>query len=107
MLTVKDEKILITQLPSLARAAMAFSLAVQNRKLVILSGGYEYNMIQPMKRVTILDTVKHHETDLLDLNQARLLHSSIVLAESLFVFGGMINSTEFTGTIECLSLLSM
>ena len=56
----------------------------------------------------MLDIVTHHETDLPDLNQARFLHSSIVLGVILFVFGGRINaSQESSGTIECLNLQSM
>ena len=103
---MKDDKIKITQLPSLAMVANNFSLAVQNRRYVCISGGINDNLNQPLKKVTILDTVNHRETDLPDLNQERFCHSSIVLADSLFVFGGMINSSEYSETIECLTLQS-
>ena len=38
--------------------------------------------------------------------QARFLHSSIVLGDFIFVTGGKINASEYSGKIECLNLIA-
>ena len=54
----------------------------------------------------MFDTFSLREEEVVELIQARYGHASIVLGDNLFAFGGMINESDYVGSIEMLNLLT-
>ena len=52
----------------------------------------------------MLDINSLEQKELLDLNQARSQHSSLIFNNHLFVMGGRINTIDWIGSIESLSI---
>ena len=94
----------IKPLTYLYRYVCDFSIAVDKRCDMYITGGFTVNTNNLTNKASMLNIQILKQKELPDLNQARHGHSSLILNGHLFVMGGFTSAIDCSGSIESLSI---
>ena len=91
------------ELPSLHQSIYWFSVTVHSRRRIYITGGNSFERVT-INRVFFFDILSNGWNEAPKLNKGRYRHSSIVLADKIYVVGGIEVFRMLSRSIEMLDL---